>query len=118
MRVFVYYNLHRHLFSIRASEGVNQGRVIAHRPEVYLTDVRFRVSEAGRQRVLREQRKNVHAGVAGLWDDRLQAVTGSEVTYNPYRWNSFVTRQDQARVTRAREALLTGRQIVASGLDI
>ncbi|CAB4165115.1 hypothetical protein UFOVP823_10 [uncultured Caudovirales phage] len=36
MRVFVYWNLHRKLWSVRAAEGPNKGRVIAHRECVYL----------------------------------------------------------------------------------
>lgn len=65
MRVAVYFNLHRKCFSIRAMEGPAKGRVVAHADDVILGRVSFRVSEAGRQRVIRERRKNVHAFVEG-----------------------------------------------------
>lgn len=65
MRVFIYWNLHRACWSIKALEGADKGHVIAHAKNWCLGGVRFKVSEAGRQRVLREQRKNVHAGVVG-----------------------------------------------------
>ncbi len=41
------------------------GRVIGYTESVNLEDVEFKVSEAGRQRLLREKRKNVHAFAIG-----------------------------------------------------
>ena len=97
MRCFVYFNLHRKCFSIKALEGPDKGRVIAHSSGVLLFDCTFKVSEAGRQRVLRERKKNVHAGVVGLWlDDEVDGTYdrvlryGSAITYNPYKYDSFV----------------------------
>lgn len=98
MRVFVYFNLHKKCFSIKALEGDRKGRVIAHRDVVVLENCKFKVSEAGRQRVLREKRKNVHAGVTGVWmdDAREQShfefltIVGRQVTYNPYKYSNFV----------------------------
>ena len=65
MKAFVYYNLHKHRLSVKALSGSQKGRVVAHAVRVVLHDCEFRVSEAGRQRVIREKRKNVHAGVVG-----------------------------------------------------
>lgn len=95
MRVFVYFNLHKKVWSIKALEGANRGRVIAHREIVILEDAKPRVSEAGRQRVIKEKRKNVHAGVVGYWDeersaDHNKAYDAYNVTYNPYKYRSFV----------------------------
>lgn len=97
MKVFVYFNLHRKCFSIKALEGPDKGRVIAHSKGVLLFDCTFKVSEAGRQRVLRERKKNVHAGVVGLWlDDEVDGTYdrvlryGNAITYNPYKYDSFV----------------------------
>jgi len=100
MRVFVYFNLHRKCFSIKALEGDQKGRVIAHRDTVVLDGCKLMVSEAGRQRVLREKRKNVHAGVSGTWinyctnraDNQFDfiSIVGRQVTYNPYKYDSFV----------------------------
>ena len=90
MKVFVYFNLHRKCFSVKALEGVNKGRVIKHAFFVALENVTFKVSEAGRQRVLKEQRKNVHAGVVGTLVPSLDAVGSERVTYNPYKGSTFV----------------------------
>ena len=56
MKVDVYFNLHRKLFSIRACEGPNKGRVIAHRETVTLPHPHFNVSQSGCARALRDMR--------------------------------------------------------------
>jgi hypothetical protein len=125
MKVYVYYNLHKHCLSVKATQGEHANLVIAHAKSVQLGDVRFKVSEAGRQRVLREKAKNVHAGLVGELQgiDALQwlkevpraqapdmgkiramlagtstrrSLRGQarKATYNPYRFNSFVDRDD------------------------
>ena len=65
MRVRVYYNLNRAVWSIKAMEGEFKGRVIGYADAVVLSNAHTVVSEAGRQRVLRERRKNVHAYIEG-----------------------------------------------------
>lgn len=113
MKVFVYYNLHKKVFSVRALEGDRRGLVIAHVREIGLTDVTFKVSEAGRQRVLRERKKNVHAGVVGQWSG-LHDQNGLEaVTYNPYRYSSFVRQADETPVLTSPRAWLQDRKIFA-----
>ena len=107
MKVFVYFNLHRKLFSVKALEGPMKGRVIAHRHALLINDATFKVSEAGRQRVIREQRKNVHAGVSGTWDDdyitfRHVMVNGSAIMYNPYKYSTFVHLYGEHSITSAR----------------
>jgi hypothetical protein len=57
-RVEVYFNLHKKLFSVRQG-----GRVLFHTPCILIHGPRFVVQEGGRQRVIREGRKNVHAFV-------------------------------------------------------
>ena len=99
MKVFVYRNLHKNCWSIKALEGENKGRVIYHAQNVTLSDCKFKVSEAGRQRVLREKRKNVHAGVVG----QLTHINTADVymphsmpvTYNPYKYSTFVNVNDE-----------------------
>lgn len=115
MKVFVYFNLHKRCFSIKALEGASKGRVIAHRNEALVFDATFKVSQAGRQRVLKEQRKNVHAGVVGEWIDssgdyatiNAVAVNGSAITYNPYKYDSFVHLYGEHRIDNARLVVLT-----------
>jgi hypothetical protein len=116
-QVFVYYNLHTRLWSIRATEGPHKGLVIAHAPFVRLHNVTAKVSQAGRQRVITEGKKNVHAGLCGTLeyhgsggarpsDDSFPGLT--EVTYNPYRYTTFVHKlNDTQHLECASVALLT-----------
>jgi hypothetical protein len=109
MRVFVYFNLHKKCFSIKALEGDRKGRVVAHSTTVLLEGCKFKVSEAGRQRVLREKRKNVHAGVTGTWinADRVEScyeflsMVGRQVSYNPYKYSSFIIKATEQVVDKA-----------------
>jgi hypothetical protein len=88
LKVFVYFNLHKKVWSVR-----HKGIVIAHLTHLTLSNVEYRVSQAGRQRVLTEKKKNVHAGVYGtitsLTD--ITTIATAKVTYNPYKYSSFVT---------------------------
>ena len=85
MRVAVYRNLHKGCFSVQ-----HKGRVIAHVSEIALVDVEFRVSQAGRARVLKEGRKNVHAKVWGTITQQKIEKDLTEVYYNPYKTETFV----------------------------
>ena len=90
-KVKVYFNLHKKTFSVVAMEGFHKGRVICRCDDLSLQDVTFKVSEAGRQRVLREKRKNVHAFVVGTLCNsiEIQGKIFSEISYNPYFLGSF-----------------------------
>jgi len=97
MKVYVYFNLHKRVWSVKALEGPAKGRVILHTDSLFLEDCVFKVSEAGRQRVIRERRKNVHAGVVGYMRHP-QATTVActrHVTYDPYKYANFVDALDQ-----------------------
>lgn len=100
MRVFVYFNLHKNMYSVRS---VETGRVVSHETSVKLVNCKLKVSQAGRRRVLREKRKNVHAGVEGDLVDTLglSGCKGYLVTYDPYKWESFVKIIDRSPVLTA-----------------
>lgn len=103
-RVRVYFNLHNRLFSV-----MHKGRVVAHVPEVSLGEANFKVSEAGRQRVLREQRKNVHAFVEGTFQhlpDGGHQTHATAVKYNPYKYSTFVRAKDESPIASAKLATL------------
>lgn len=127
LKCFVYFNLHRKVWSIKALEGEHKGRVIAHSSMVEMSDCTFKVSEAGRQRVLRDKRKNVHAGIVGVvriigenmdplsrtamrreanWVRHGGHPAYEPITYNPYKFSTFVRRSTETPVTSARWALL------------
>ena len=114
MRVEVYYNLHKRCLSVR-----HRGKVIKHAKSVILRDASFRVQPAGRERVLKQKRKNVHAYVAGdlvesfwftqpstrIWKHK-QAVT-----YNPYKHKTFVDRRTGKPVTEAKHVLIQDKEV-------
>ncbi|MEE9126265.1 MAG: hypothetical protein V3U11_03925 [Planctomycetota bacterium] len=93
MRVEVYWNTRRKLYSIRAMEGPDKGRVIDHDDLVELKDVSFHVSEPGRLRVVRSGRKNLHATVRGEWMEPRSRPLGmgdpTHVRYNPMHDKGF-----------------------------
>lgn len=86
--VDVYRNLHNGKWSIRSCAT---GLVLGHAEYVELRACMFIVGEAGRQRVIKEKKKNVHAIVRGALDNTLATVCriGDLVTYNPYYSGSF-----------------------------
>jgi hypothetical protein len=105
-KVFAYRNLHRQCWSVKALEGPLKGRVIYHASDLTLGWCDFKVSQAGRQRVLREQKKNVHAGVVGYLTDCGEIATDGidldvPVTYNPYKYDSFVDARCEVPVSSA-----------------
>jgi len=114
MRVEVYFNLHKKLFSVR---NCMTGRVVHHIHNIWIEDPVFVVRKAGRERVLREKKKNVHAFVRGRWIQNLLVEDASkildhrecsqEVTYNPYKYDSFVTKHDAEPIDFGRLASLT-----------
>uniref|UniRef100_A0AAU8GUI1 Uncharacterized protein n=1 Tax=Mycobacterium phage BabyBack TaxID=3158877 RepID=A0AAU8GUI1_9CAUD len=97
IRVFVYLNLHqtrkngKPWYSVQALEGDFKGRVIHRSGDVLLAHAKGVVRLHGRERVLREGRKNVHAGMVGELISLLpQDFTGQKITYNPYKYDRFV----------------------------
>jgi hypothetical protein len=85
-KVFVYKNLHKDRWSLR---DVKTKLVTSHRKTVALKDATFKVSEAGRKRVLKERRKNVHAGIQGTTTRAPKEGSWIKVSYNPYKWGYF-----------------------------
>lgn len=113
MKVDVYFNLHKKTLSVR-----HKGKVVHHSDYVKILNPKFVVSEAGRQRVLREKRKNVHAFVRGelaslVNDPKDSAENLQTITYNPYKYNTFVKKNDEAIVKTADVAHIFGRNIFA-----
>ena len=81
MQIEVYRNLHNGKLSIRDAQTKH---VLGHACRVYLHDSKFVVSQAGRERVVRERCKNVHAVVRGVLDKVgvFQSYRGRDIT--PY----------------------------------
>lgn len=85
--VEVYRNTNRKGVVYTIRQG---GYVVAHADEVMLVNAEFHVSEAGRKRVKKTGRKNVHAWVRGeLVKEKGPAEKMFPVGYNPKRFKTF-----------------------------
>lgn len=101
-QVEIYRNLNRRdgvWFSVRDRKtGLVVYRInLKDQLEITFKDVKFHVSKAGRARVLREKRKNVHALIKGEVAVNPTAVALKKmgyiplhISYNPYSNESFV----------------------------
>lgn len=86
-KYYIYRNLRTGGFSVKF-----RGIVIDHSDSLIATNVEFRVSEPGRQRVITERRKNVHAYAAAESYRKVQKVKVDKlpkITYNPYLDKQF-----------------------------
>lgn len=89
--VRIYFNLHKKSWSVKDK---TTNRVIMHCDFIPLKQCSFKVYEKGRQKVIKEKRKNVHAYVDGIigGDFDNSEVYHREFTYNPYKYDSFVSK--------------------------
>ena len=112
MRVEVYYNLHKHCLSVRY-----RGKVIQHTNSIELVDVKFAVQPAGRDKVIKEKKKNVHAFVRGLvttfTKSQVKNLRAVDVIYNPYKYDSFVNKTDYKPIFNAKCVCIEGKKITA-----
>lgn len=141
MRFQIYCNIRKKTLSVKALEGPFKGRVVAGVERMLLADAEFRVSEAGRQRVINSGHKNVHAGVIGrpiaVWGavvrDDLDPATheglgasinniwpvfrGERVSYNPFKTRTFVRAGTRKKVSTAKRVLLDRCAMKATGIN-
>lgn len=108
-KVMVYYNLHKHTFSIQKN-----GLVVLHADYVKLKNVEFRVRVGGKEKVRKEKSKNVHAFVIGTLEDFCEypcddlpiEPEGEVVTYNPYLYDSFVFKKTKEPIYNANDVVM------------
>jgi hypothetical protein len=101
----VYRNLHRGNFSIQSYLQDKRGyRVTDRASVVILENCNFKVYESGRQKVIREKRKGVHAYVEPLsyvhLDEEMDVSKFREIYYNPYKHDSFVYKDTLEKVEK------------------
>jgi len=75
-----------------------------HITDLCMYDCSFRVNQKGREKVLKEKRKNVHAGIVGYiddhWDIHPMGTLKSRkpktklAMYDPYKYTTFVRVDD------------------------
>tara|TARA_A100001011_G_scaffold127031_1_gene133917 strand:+ start:1954 stop:2208 length:255 start_codon:yes stop_codon:yes gene_type:complete len=79
-------------------------------------DCYFHVDMKGREKVIREKRKNVHAFIKGFLQNAECVDTdrpATEVTYNPYKYETFVEKDTEKFAYYADEVLLTHNKVTA-----
>ncbi|WP_239631644.1 hypothetical protein [Paenibacillus sp. H1-7] len=112
--VRIAYHAVKRCFSIRDAKT---RRVIGYTDRIVLRNVSFVVSQAGRERVLREREKNVHAYVIGLFEPKLQQLSRerdgceAEAYYNPYYTLSFVNKSTKEPLSCADLAICEERHV-------
>jgi len=106
--VEVYYNLHKKCLSVR-----KRGLVIDHVSSILLKNAEFVVQPAGRKRVVKEKRKNVHAYIRG---ERVAVASfdgkSERITYNPYKNKSFVSVETGKPVYKKDIVSIVGKNIL------
>jgi len=101
MRIRLYRNLKirdQRAWSLMAMEGPRKGKVLDIVDGAVLRNVTFVVSESGRQRVIRDRAKNVHAFVDGDLLETFALRSGespssgslARITYDPYTMRQFI----------------------------
>ncbi len=87
-KYYIYKNLHKGNFSIRY-----HGLVYDRGNEFIATNVYFKVNECGRQRVIKDKKKNVHAFcITDKYYSHKMAILEQgykTITYNPYLASYF-----------------------------
>lgn len=112
-KVFVYYNINlskklkRPYYSI---QDIKSRRVIGHDSDLSLKDVEFKVNKKGRQKVLTQKRKNVHAGALGYLTYN-NILSNIEITYNPYLFDSFVLKETLAPINKSKHVFFRGKKV-------
>ena len=118
-KIDVYYNLHKRVWSCKSRKT---GRVIRHaRVVISPYDSTMVVLESGRQRVIAEGRKNVHAFAridsgqtsddVDSWIETVEAMDGlTLVSYNPYRAGHFYRKDTGAPVTMVSALIMLAKE--------
>lgn len=112
--VQVYYNINlsrklkQPLFSIR---DVKTKKVIGHDTNIVIENAIFKVSEKGRQRVLKERKKNVHALIQGKLVHTTTTTQTNEVTYNPYKHSTFVYKDNNTPIYHSNLVVIKNKNV-------
>ena len=117
MKVFVYYDEFKRSFSIKALEGPQAGKTVAHRAEVWLKDVLPVEARSERSKVIQEVLKSTESGLVGEWMPQRSICKGDvldKIKYDPYASDSFVSIDDMSKKYEgSRMALLWQKQLWA-----
>lgn len=83
-------------------------KVVNHIRTAVVDNVKFIVQPAGRAKVLKEKRKNVHAFVRGeMVDERLISSGLVRISYDPYTHDHFIREDTGEAIYEADRVLMT-----------
>lgn len=101
--VKVYKNLHNGMLSVK-----QDGLVVAHVDSITLKNPSFKVSQSGRNRVILEKKKNVHAFICGFVESiNVESKTKKQaISYNPYKHDFFYFKADERPATLSSEQMI------------
>jgi hypothetical protein len=94
-QVKVHRNLKNGLWTVLLKD-----RLVGHLESVNLLNVTFKVRPGGRQRVLDERQKNVHAFAVGTFT-AIDSQPATAISYNPYLVDYFFQESDRTPVYAA-----------------
>jgi hypothetical protein len=107
----IFWNLNRKCWSVRY-----KSKVIHHLDQIIkITNPKFHVSELGRQRVLKEKTKNIHAWVKAdnfeVFDRHSMskedhASRFDEIYYAPFILSCFINRRTKVKIEKADSIIL------------
>lgn len=112
----IYRNLNKDCFSILKWNSLKKGyRLQSYEKNIVATDVEFKVSQAGRQRVLKNKQKNVHAYVCCnefivFNPGEISVTPESEIYYDPYKVDSFVIKNSGTSIEKTQAVALTNNK--------
>jgi hypothetical protein len=123
----IYRNLHKQEYTVQHYIKGKGWRKLTGAKNIVCKNVSFKVYESGRQKVINERRKNVHAYVLAdtFYETNsptvsLEYITGvrGSATYNPYKYSGFVERDTERLVQSAEYAVLSQEGITTIGATI
>ena len=116
-QVRIYRNLNNGLISLQHYIKPRGWILSGHLVNCILENVSFKVYETQRQRVIKKQRKNVHAFAIG----RLLGATPDrnidppiKLAYNPYKFSYFYNKDTGQRIGTADYLLIKENQVLVS----
>lgn len=110
-KVKVYFNLHTHLFSMLAMQGVHKGKVVAHGNGIKIDDVKFHINKSGQLRVRAQRKRNVHAYAVGTYKGITETVLEKSAYYNPYTTDKFINLDTKVELDGVEAAVLKDKNI-------
>jgi hypothetical protein len=111
--VKVYWNLHKNCLSVQ-----QDGLVKCHADGISLKNFKTVVNASGRDRVRRENRKNVHAFIKGnvyLKGERPLPFPLCPLAYNPYKDDHWIEKETGKHVDSGEHVQVINRKVLAFG---